>query len=245
MKKIFAFIGSPLKENSNTYNLTKMMTDSIIERDKNITCEILTAGHVNLNYCKGCWSCMTKGFCPQDKTDDMGIIRGKMLKADFIIFGSPVYIMQVSGQMKTFLDRLCAWYHTIRLAGKPGITVSTTANSGLKEVHDFLYMLMSALGIKVIANLDTIGFFPKVLKDPVEAKEKALKTADIIYPYITGKKPVETDETLEEFFIAMKNKSTFGREHLPADYEYWEKSGMLEVNSYKELLKKIRNKQER
>jgi multimeric flavodoxin WrbA len=242
MKKIFAFIGSPLKENSNTCTLTKMMTDSIIERDKNITCEILTAGHMKINYCKGCWLCMTKGFCPQDKTDDMAILKEKMLEADFIIFGSPVYTMQVSGQMKTFLDRLCCWYHTIRLAGKPGLTVSTTASGGLKEVHDFLYMLMSALGIKVVGKLDTIGFFPKVLKDPVEAKKKALETAELIYPFITGEKPVETDDMLEECFLAMKNKSTFGAEYLPADYEYWKKSGMLEVNSYGELLEKIRNK---
>ena len=82
---IFGFIGSPLKERSNTYTLTRMMLDKLVEMNENINYELLTAGHVNINYCKGCWSCMKVGKCPQDKLDDMGSLKQKMIDSNFII----------------------------------------------------------------------------------------------------------------------------------------------------------------
>ncbi|MBU4199115.1 MAG: flavodoxin family protein [Verrucomicrobia bacterium] len=240
MKNIFAFIGSPLKERSNTWTLTRMMTDRLQEMDKDIRADVLTAGHVNIRYCTGCWTCLTKGFCPLDKRDDMGRLKEQMLQADFIILGSPVYTYTVSGQMKTFLDRLAAWYHQIRLAGKPGLTVATTAGSGLDQVHNLLGMLLGALGVKTVATLETHGYFPKTLKDPEEARKAAHTAAEIIYPYLTGEKRVESDPDMEECFKMMKQKSVLGREWLPADYAYWEKNGMLDLNSYADLLKKLR-----
>ncbi|MCD4785912.1 MAG: flavodoxin family protein [Candidatus Eremiobacteraeota bacterium] len=240
MKKIFAFIGSPLKEKSNTYNLTKMMLDKLVKMDGEITYEILTAGHVHIKYCTGCWSCMTKGFCPLDSTDDMGGIRQKMMDADFIIMGSPVYTMSVSGQMKTLLDRFCAWYHLFKLAGKPGMTVATTAGSGLEEVHDLLEMLMTALGIKSVTRLETYAYFPGIYRDPESARKKAEEAAEIVYPYITGEKQVESDEFFEECFKIMKNKVTMGARWLAADYKYWEEHGFLELSSYAKLLEKER-----
>ncbi len=240
MKKIFGFIGSPLKERSNTYALTMLAVERLKELDPEVEAEILTAGQVNVRYCAGCWTCMTKGFCPLDKGDDMGKLKEQMRQADFIILGSPVYTYTVSGQMKTFLDRLAAWYHQIRLAGKPGLTVATTAGSGLDQVHKLLGLLLSALGVKTVATLETHGYFPQTLRDPAAAREAARAAAEKIYPYLAGARRVESDPGMEEAFKMMKQKSVLGREWLPADYAYWEKNGLLGLNSYAELLAKVR-----
>ena len=241
MKTIFAYIGSPLKQRSNTWTLTMMLIERLRELDKEIKADVLTAGDVKVRYCTGCWTCMTKGFCPLDKGDDMGRLKEQMLQADFIIFGSPVYTYTVSGQMKTFLDRLAAWYHQIRLAGKPGLTVATTAGSGMDQVHNLLGMLMGALGVKTVATLETHGYFPKTLRDPDAARQAARAAADQVLPYLTGGKQVESDPEMEECFKMMKQKSVLGREWLSADYDYWEKNGRLGLNSYAELLSKIRS----
>ena len=79
-----------------------------------------------------------------------------------------------------------------------------------------------------------------MLNDPEDAAKKVEETADLIYPYVIGEKLQESDDFLEECFKAIKNKVTFGAQGLPADYEYWEKNGMLELQSYAELLEKIR-----
>lgn len=242
MKKVFGFIGSPLKEKSNTYTLTKMMLDKLLEMDPGISHEILTAGHVNISYCKGCWSCMTKGHesCPLDKKDDMGILKRKMLGADFIIWGSPIYTAHMSGQMKTFLDRLAAWYHLMRLSGKPGLTVITTGSTFQEELHDFFGQLMGCLGIKVIARLDTVAYTPGVFRNPDLARARAEEAAKIIYPYITGEKTVCSDNDMEGYFLAMKEKVVSGKKWLKGDYEYWETNNMLELDSYATLLEKNR-----
>lgn len=239
MVKIFGFIGSPLKENSNTYTLTKMMLDKLIEMDKNIKYELLTAGHVKINHCKGCWSCMKMEKCLLDEIDDMKSIKQKMIDADFIIWGSPVYAMQVSGQMKTFLDRLANWYHIMNLAGKAGMTVVTTAGSGLQEIKNYLEMMLCAAGVNVITDLGAYGTFPKVLANPEEAGKEAQKTAEEIYLYLTGKKHVETSEDLEQYFQTRKYVVKKCAKWLPDHYKYWKEKGMLELNSFADLLENL------
>lgn len=239
MKKIFGFIGSPLSERSNTYTLTRMMLDKLVQMDDEIEYELLTSGDVEIKHCNGCWSCMTRGKCPQDKLDDMGMLKEKMLEADFIIWGSPVYTMQVSGQMKTFLDRLAAWYHLLRLAGKTGITTCTTAGGGMDEVQEFLSMLLYTIGVKVVGNLGAYGTFPKTLSEPEKAREDAEEMAEKIYPHLNGEIKIVTDEFLEVSFDSMKNKVVYGARWLPGDYEYWKENEMLELNSFEELLLKL------
>ena len=240
MSRIFGFIGSPLKRKSNTYRLTMMMLEILEQMGRDITHEILTAGHVKLNYCQGCWTCMTENYssCPQDRLDDMAILKQKMEAADFLILGSPVHTAHMSGQMKTYFDRLSAWYHIFKLAGKPGLTVVTTGSVHQEELHDFMGMLMGCLGIKVVARLDAVGFSPGVFMDEVEARKNAEETANIIYPYMTGEKKIETDQNMERCFQAMKDKVLSGEKWL-AGYKYWKENGMLELNSYAELLEKI------
>ncbi|MCE5213420.1 MAG: flavodoxin family protein [Methanobacterium sp.] len=240
MKKIFSFIGSPLKKNSNTRTLTEMMLDELEKMDENIDCEILTAGQVEIKHCQGCWSCMKRGICPQDEKDDMGLLKKKMMGADFIIWGSPVYTMQVSGQMKTFLDRLSSWYHLLKMAGKTGMVVTTTANSGMEEVKDYLNMMLCATGVEVITDMGAYGTFPKTLIDPESARKEAYSKAAEVYPYISGEKTAETNPDLEVCFQVMKNKVTYGAKWLPFEHDYWKEKGMLELDSFDELLEKIR-----
>lgn len=240
MKKVFGFIGSPLKEKSNTYTVAKMVLDKAVEMNREISYELLTAGNVHLKACRGCWSCMMKGDCPQDRKDDMGMLRQKMLDADFIVWGSPVYTHQVSGQMKIFLDRLAAWYHCLRLAGKSGMAVVTTGSTGAEEVIDYLKLMLCSTGLKVAGSIYAFAALPQHIYDWEGTLEKAGETAREIYPYIAGEKTIESDEQLEKSFLMMKSKTIFGGDtYLSADLQYWREHGMLDLNSFSELLEKI------
>ncbi|MCD4785244.1 MAG: NAD(P)H-dependent oxidoreductase [Candidatus Eremiobacteraeota bacterium] len=238
MKKVFAFIGSPRKEKSNTYILTKMMLDKLVEMDKNIEYEILTAGHIKLNFCQGCLICATKGICPEDEHDDVGMIKEKMIAADLIILGSPMYGGGISGQLKTLLDRIALLYLQKRLAGRPGVTVATTGMSPNESMHEFLAGPMMELGLKVIARLDATTSRGEM--DDPETRKRAEKVAETVFPYLTGEKLIESDETTEMAFQGMKSEMPLFKKECPAVYKYWKESGMLEVNSYAELLEKIR-----
>lgn len=62
-----------------------------------------------INYCTGCSVCSQyKKPCPQK--DDAAEIISKMLAADVIVLGTPVYFYAMSAQLKTMLDRCCGPY---------------------------------------------------------------------------------------------------------------------------------------
>lgn len=68
--------------------------------------------------------------------DDMAVLKKKLLSADIILLATPIYWYQLSGKLKTFLDR---WSDTLNpdfssdLAGK-GLAVAST-HSGLNIMH--------------------------------------------------------------------------------------------------------------
>lgn len=57
----------------------------------------------NIGFCKGCLTCHERGCCFID--DDANEIVEKMLTADVLAFATPIYYYEMSGQMKTMLDR--------------------------------------------------------------------------------------------------------------------------------------------
>ena len=61
-----------------------------------------------INYCTGCGYCNSNKSCIQK--DDMEVCINKLIKADVIVFATPIYFYSISGQMKTFIDRLCPKY---------------------------------------------------------------------------------------------------------------------------------------
>ncbi|WP_321417448.1 flavodoxin family protein [uncultured Methanomethylovorans sp.] len=65
-----------------------------------------------IGYCIGCGTCfITKKSC--SIKDDMDDILDKMIAADVIVMGTPVYFYTMNGQLKTLIDRTCARYTEI------------------------------------------------------------------------------------------------------------------------------------
>jgi len=240
MTKIFGFIGSPLGEKSNTYNLTMMMLEHLKKINKSIDYVVFTSGQVNIKPCTGCWGCVYKGYdhCPLDREDDMSLLKDNMLNADIIIWGSPVHTLNVSVQMKVFIDRLRSWYHILKLAGKSGVTVTTSSGAGIADVHRYLTTTMLSTGVKVLANLDAKAGLPQKFFDKNEAEDRSMKIARKIIPYTTGKKQVITDKQLELCFS--QSKKIAGVEDFKGSYDYWKNSGMLDMSSFAELLEKVK-----
>ena len=56
-----------------------------------------------IGFCRGCLACQKTGRCVIH--DDADIVAQKMLTADVIVFATPIYYYEMSGQMKTMLDR--------------------------------------------------------------------------------------------------------------------------------------------
>ncbi len=101
--KVIALVGSARKK--GTYSAAEKFMHNL-QSFGAIEYEIISLSDYRLEVCKGCKLCFEKGeeFCPLK--DDRNKLIEKMRNSDGVVFASPNYSFNVSGQMKIFLDRL-------------------------------------------------------------------------------------------------------------------------------------------
>ena len=65
--------------------------------------EVISLRGREVQFCRGCFACQNTGKCVI--RDDMQEIVAKMEQSDVLAFATPIYYYEMSGQMKTLLDR--------------------------------------------------------------------------------------------------------------------------------------------
>jgi multimeric flavodoxin WrbA len=169
MKKlnVVAFNGSPRKE-GNTTILIRQIFDEL--ESEGIATELVQVGGRPIRGCSACMKCheMRDQRCVFDDDIVNTCIR-KMVDADGIIFGSPVYFLDVTAEMKALIDR--SGMVSLANGGLYRHKVATAAAAVRRSggnttidtmLHFLLYNDMIVPGIPVIGIGREIG---DVLKD--------------------------------------------------------------------------------
>jgi len=110
--KIIAFNGSPRK-NWNTAMLLEKSLEGAASQGAET--ELIHLYDLDFKGCRSCFSCKTKGSKSYGRCaakDDLAPILKKVEEADAIILGSPIYYGTVSGEMRSFMERLMFPYMT-------------------------------------------------------------------------------------------------------------------------------------
>lgn len=107
MKKVLAINGSPRK-NGNTSALIQQFIEGAKQNTSNI--EEVFAHTLDLSYCTGCLRCNILKRC-SITNDVWPAFSQKILEADVLVFGSPVYFHHVTAQMKKIIDRFRSFVH--------------------------------------------------------------------------------------------------------------------------------------
>lgn len=94
-------ISTSLRANSNSDALASAFVNGAKEAGHEV--ELISLRGKNLQFCRGCLSCVKTNKCVI--ADDAPAIVEKMHDADAICFATPIYYYEMSGQMKTLLDR--------------------------------------------------------------------------------------------------------------------------------------------
>ncbi len=100
-KKILIVSTSPRK-NSNSEALALAFADGAKEAGHEV--DFISLRGKTVNFCRGCFVCQEKLRCVI--RDDADVICQKALTADVLVFATPIYYYEMSGQLKTLLDRL-------------------------------------------------------------------------------------------------------------------------------------------
>lgn len=98
---VVALNGSPHRQ-GNTATLMAWVLEGC--QSAGATVEWVHVVDYHVEYCQGCFTCMRTGDCPIQ--DDLTQVRGKLLAADGLVVGAPVYSGHPPAQMRTLMDRL-------------------------------------------------------------------------------------------------------------------------------------------
>lgn len=234
MGKIVAIAGSNNK-NSRTYRLLNLWLKRMSELDDSLQYEVLLLRDFNLVMCEGCSSCFYNGKCVLDQKDDMPFLREKLLESDVIIFSSPVYMHNMSGIMKNFIDRMAFFSHLLSLSGKFGFTLTTTSSSGEEMVSDMLRQMQISFGIKNVNNF----VFKAVFDDEIISIDQWARISVEDLSYQLG----FSDQRLEEKFRFFKEYYSMGKIDDSAfwsEFRFWQQPAVQQCASFQEFAMKYK-----
>lgn len=101
--RVIAFNGSPRKE-GNTFCAIQIVFEEL--EKEGIETELIQLGGKKIRGCTACYKCFeNKDKKCIIKDDELNDYIGKMLEADGIIIGSPVYFSNVTSEVKALIDR--------------------------------------------------------------------------------------------------------------------------------------------
>jgi multimeric flavodoxin WrbA len=233
------------RKNGNTHRTCL----AIIEEMKklgHVNAEFLFLRDYRLKFCLGCRICFDKGesACPQK--DDLLSIVEKIKKAYGVIFASPIYVSDVSGEMKTLIDRLAYVTHRPAFFDKCSYIVTTTHSTGNKHARDTLGAATFAWGFHHVGSLGLK--IPTVIEPPNLIRDyKRIKKAATKFFFAIDKQKFKSPSLLSLAIFKVQqhaNSDPLYKETM--DYNYWVNNGFsnpkrnffveIEANWMKRLL---------
>lgn len=137
MSKNILILTTSLRKGSNSDALAEAFAKGAQEAGH--TVEKISLRNQTISFCVGCLACQKTGRCVIH--DDADTIAQKMLHADVLVFATPIYYYEMSGQMKTMLDRANPLYiadyafrdvYLLTAAAENEVYVDEKAVSGLQ-----------------------------------------------------------------------------------------------------------------
>ncbi len=138
-------------------------------------CHTIVLKDQHIKTCLACRVCHKKEHylrCIYDDKDDVKTIFHQMREADILIFATPIYIFQMTGLMKIFLDRITStcdssilamsknglFFHHIdqQLLAKPFVLITTQdnlENETSQNVHDYFNTFSRFLDAPFLAHI--------------------------------------------------------------------------------------------
>ena len=108
MAKKICVIKTSLRYNSNSDQLADAFVQGAKESGNSV--EEISLKDKNIAFCKGCLACLKSGECVI--RDDANSITEQIKQADVIVWATPIYYYEKSGQMKVMIDRANSLYET-------------------------------------------------------------------------------------------------------------------------------------
>lgn len=153
-KKIVILNGSP-RRNGNTSALVQKFTEGAKSSGNTVTEFFLDK--MDIHGCKGCFGGHSSQDCPCVQKDDMSKIYPVVKECDVIVLATPLYYWNMSGQIRTAIDRLFALEegdgNLLRGHNRASALLMATEGNGFGDVLTYYDNLMKHLKWKNLGHV--------------------------------------------------------------------------------------------
>lgn len=231
--KIISLVSS-YRTNGNTNRAVSLIEKQLLSiADKeNITLEVekIQMSHFDIKTCHGCRACFDKGEenCPLK--DELLVIWEKLYQADGILAASPVYVEDVNGIMKNWVDRMAFNCHRPAFAGKTAYIVTTSGGGSSNHTINTIKNAFTTWGINFAGSSK---FQTGGLMDPVEMESRysseIKKAAEVLFTAVKNKSAQKPSlYSLIAFKVQQKCWQNPTQCQDTVDYKYWQRNEWLQ-----------------
>lgn len=229
--KFLILVGS-YRKHGNTDQIAGLIAEQLVREGQRaaqpVEIETIYLGHEEIQPCRGCRVCFNRGeeLCPVK--DDLLDIKAKMQAADGVLVACPVYVDDVNGITKNWIDRLAHVCHRPEFAGRSAYLVVTVGSSPCGHALGTLELAMSVWGFHIAGKA---GLKTGALLKPEEMQARyQAKAAQIGRKFFRA---VAQRQSAQPSFRALM---TFKIQQLAwqrapvkdsVDYRYWDAQGWL------------------
>lgn len=220
--RIIGLNGSPRRSQSRTGQLIERILKGAGDAGAEI--EYFEVARLRIEPCIACDKCHKTGYCVQK--DDFQETFDKIMAADGLVIGSPVYIYQVTAQLKNWIDRLGNTIHCQRFLGKYGAVVATAGGAGEKETADYLSYVLKRTGMQYVGRMASCieeeGLLDATSPLFIEAKELGNSLVQAIREQVVFPEQIKEQEEAKDYFRYVMLKR---QEKWRWEYDYWKEKG--------------------
>ena len=174
--KAIGIVGSPRK-NGNVDTLVQAVLDGAGE--SGYQTKKFYLNEMNYSGCQACNYCKVNDHCKQE--DDVSKLLTEIKEADAVVFGSPIYFFQFTGQFRLMEDRMFSLidkdFNSRLMPGKKAVIITSQGDpnpSSFDNVTQEFAKALSLLGFQVVDTIKMVsGGSPDAVKGRKDLLEKA------------------------------------------------------------------------
>ncbi|NMB55831.1 MAG: flavodoxin family protein [Leptolinea sp.] len=226
------YLTSSFRKNGNTARVVDLLRQEIQDQWKAgndlLTFEIINLCEQPLQYCRGCRICFDRGetFCPY--WEEIAPLKTALREADVWILASPVYVDDINGLMKTFLDRIAHVNHRPEFAGKYTWLLTTSGTGSSGHAARTLASTLRTWGVYIIGQRDFVCGGLSSREDlSVRYHAVLAGIARKIITTVTRMKS-QTPSFLSLLFFRVQQRLWQRHVEDSIDYHYWESRGWVD-----------------
>ncbi len=226
-------VNSSARVSGNTGRVMDLYEEAFasLARELGVTIETerVNLARLSLKTCLGCRACFDLGEAKCPLKDDLLPVRDRLLVADGFVIASPVYVEDVNGVMKNWIDRMAFTSHRPAFFGKTALLYTT---SGIGSSNHALGTMQTAFGTWAIKTLGGEKFRLGAISAPEEIRKRyaaKIQRSARRLVYSIRRQPFRPSfYSLIAFTVQQtywrRNKAYFGT----YDHAFWQDAGWLE-----------------